>query len=303
MTNPIDSRQLNTFATIVKAGSFTQAARELALTQSAVSHAVRSLEDQIGCRLFDKVGKKRALTMAGEQLYQHAEKVMTELCAARKSMDALGKWGKNRLRIGASSTACQYILPSVLREFKECFPDSMISIHPGDVEHSINRLEDNTIDVAISLLPTRRNGFDHAPLFSDELHFLMSPLHPWAQLPSIPRESISAQNYVLYSRSSYTFMIVEDYFNRLNMPLNTVIELGNMEAIKELVKIGLGLSILAPWIVRDELRQGSLVSRPLGRKKLRRNWAVLYRKSKKLSLHEETFIGLCRGLTENGFAT
>jgi DNA-binding transcriptional LysR family regulator len=77
------------------------------------------------------------------------------------------------------------------------------------------------------------------------------------------------------------------------MTLNTVIELGNMEAIKELVKLGLGVSILAPWVARKEIEEGSLVPLPPGRRKLQRRWGILYWRGKRLNLAEETFVGLC----------
>jgi DNA-binding transcriptional LysR family regulator len=90
-----------------------------------------------------------------------------------------------------------------------------------------------------------------------------------------------------------TYRIVEDFFRREQMVPNTVIELGSMEAIKELVKLGLGVSILAPWIARKEIEEGSLVALPLGRRKLQRRWGILHWRGKRLNLAEETFIGLC----------
>jgi len=119
MSEPLDSRQLRAFRVLARTGSFTQTARELHLTQSGISHSVKALETEIGCRLLDRLGKKVALTQAGEQLLRHAEKILTEMAAARESLAQLGKWGRGRLRLGASTTACQHIIPAVLREFKE----------------------------------------------------------------------------------------------------------------------------------------------------------------------------------------
>ena len=83
-----------------------------------------------------------------------------------------------------------------------------------------------------------------------------------------------------------------------NGVLNAVLEVGSMEATKELVKLGLGISVLAPWIARQELEQRSLVALPLGRRKLQRNWGVLHWRGKRLGRAEETFIGLCRTATQ-----
>jgi DNA-binding transcriptional LysR family regulator len=118
MITPLDSRQLRAFVILARTGSFTRAAKEVFLSQSAVSHAMKALENEVGCRLLDRVGKRVSLTQAGEQLLHHAEKILTEMQLARTSLDHLSKWGQTRLRVGASSTACRYILPPVLREFK-----------------------------------------------------------------------------------------------------------------------------------------------------------------------------------------
>src|SRR3954471_19496400 len=112
MSVPLDSRQLRAFSALARTGSFTLAAKELYLSQSAVSHSMKALEQDVGCRLLDRVGKKVCLTQAGEQLLQHAEKILDEMKVARSSLLELGKWGRGRLRIGASTTACQHILPS-----------------------------------------------------------------------------------------------------------------------------------------------------------------------------------------------
>jgi DNA-binding transcriptional LysR family regulator len=149
------------------------------------------------------------------------------------------------------------------------------------------------------LEPEHAEGLEVHRLFEDELHFIVAPQHPWAATRRAEREGIPRQNYILYDRTSRTFQLVDEYFRAERMVLNTVMELGSMEAIKELVKLGLGISILAPWIVQEEIKAGSLVAIPVGRRKLSRRWAVVYPRGKRLGLAEETFIGLCRTVTES----
>jgi len=297
MNQPLDSRQLRAFVILAQTGSFTDTAKKLFLSQSAISHSIKSLEEDVGCRLLDRMGKKVVLTQAGEQLFHHAEKILLEMGSARSALQHLGKWGKGRLRLGASSTACQYILPSVLRELKQSFPESHITIEPGDTDECVELLQNNRVDLAVALEPKQRALVEFIPLFTDEMAFLTAPLHPWAMDHHVTRGEIPRQNYVLYNKNSYTFRLIEEYFREEEMVLNTVIELGSMEAIKELVKLGLGISILAPWIARRELEEKSLVAMPLGRRKLKRDWGVLHRCGKRLSLAEETFVGLCRSVT------
>jgi DNA-binding transcriptional LysR family regulator len=294
MSAPLDSRQLRAFRVLARTGSFTQTARELHLTQSGISHSMKALETETGCRLLDRLGKKVVLTQAGEQLLQHTEKILSEMETARESLKQLGKWGKGRLRLGASTTACQRIIPPVLREFKESFPDHAITLEPGDTPQLVGSLLKQRIDLALTLEVEKEPQLEFHPLFDDDLQFIVSARHPWAQGGRVERGEISRQSYILYSKTSVTFRLIEKYFRHEEMVLNTVLEVGSMEATKELVKLGLGISILAPWICKKEIAEGSLVALPLGRKKLARRWGILHWRGKRLNLAEETFIGLCR---------
>jgi DNA-binding transcriptional LysR family regulator len=294
MNLPFDLRRLQAFCVLARTGSFTQTARELHLTQSGVSHSMKALERETGCRLLDRLGKKAILTQAGEHLLQHAERILEEVDRARDSLTNLGKWGRGRLRIGSSITACQYVIPAVLREFKESFPEHAITIEPGDTRDLVDSLLHRRVDLALCIEPGKETQLESQRLFTDELVFIVSAMHPWAQSKKVVRAEIPRQNYVLYRKSSVTSTLIEDYFREEDVVLNTVIEVGSMEATKELVKLGLGISILAPWIARKELEEGSLVQLPLGRRTLPRHWSILHWQNKRLNLAEETFIGLCR---------
>lgn len=297
MKSIIDSRQLLAFTMLARRGSFTLAAKDLFLTQSAVSHAIKALEEEVGTRLFDRTGKRARLTQTGEQFLRHAEKILQEMELARAGLEHMSNWGHSRLRVGASTTACQHILPTVLREFRQSFPKCVIRIEPGDHLHQLELLRTNQIDLSIMLEPTAQTDLTFLPLFSDELHFVVAPLHPWAKAGRASREGVSGETLILYNKNSFTFRMVNDYFREEKILLANVIELGSMEAIKELVKIGLGAGVLAPWIARAELDSGSLVALPLGPRKLRRRWGISYLKGRRLALGEETFVGLCESVT------
>lgn len=297
MKEILDSRQLRTFVTLARTGSFTQTAKEVFLTQSAVSHSVRALEEDVGCRLLNRVGKKISLTLAGEQLLQEAEKILNDMTATRVALKKLGKWGETRLRVGASISTCQHLLPRVLREFKQAHPNCRVSLEPGDSPALMEAVREQRIDLGITLASQNEPLLEFQPLFTDELVFIVDPQHPWAKARSVERSEIPQQNYILYSRNSHTFRAVEAYFRFENMVLNTVMELGSVETIKELVKIGVGISVLATWIAEKELREGSLAALPLGRRKLRRSWGIVHWQRRSLSLPEADFVQLCRKAT------
>ncbi len=232
MTSVLDSRQLQAFVMLSRTGSFTQAANGLFLTPSAVSHTLKELEKRVGCRLLDRRRKKVVLTQAGEQLLQHAEKILQEMSEACAALEHLGKWGKDRLRIGTSAAFCQYILPPVLEEFYRTSPNSRVTVELADTLETVELVRANKIDLAITLEPKNEREIEFHPLFTDELIFVVSPLHPWAKARQPVQAQIAKQPYILYKRNSYTFRLIEDFFGQEEIVLNTVIELGNMEAIR-----------------------------------------------------------------------
>src|ERR1700761_8932726 len=125
---PFESRELRAFVILARCGSFTRAARELSLSQSAVSHCIKALETDAGCRLLDRMGKTVSLTLAGEHLLHYSEKILTDMDAARPALAQLGKWGHTLLRRAANASTCQYLLPPVLRQFKRDFSKAVIQI-------------------------------------------------------------------------------------------------------------------------------------------------------------------------------
>jgi len=301
MKPTLDSRQLHAFAALARRNSFTLAAKDLFLTQSAVSHAIKALEEDLNCRLVDRIGKRVLLTQAGEQFLRHTEKILREMEVARGGLETLSKWGHGRLRVGASTTACQHILPTALREFRQSFPKCVIKIETGDHSRQLELLRAGHVDLALILEPAAgmQDEFTFVPLFHDELRFFVAAQHPWAKLGRAPREEIGNEALILYNKTSFTFRLITDYFREEKIVLSNFIELGSMEAIKELVKIGLGVGVLAPWIAKEEIESGAFVSLPLGARKLRRRWSVAYLKGRRLALAEETFVGLCETVAES----
>lgn len=288
----LDSRQLRAFAVLAREGSFTQAGKLLHLTQSAVSHAIRALEEDLGCQLFLRQGRRVFLTPHGRELLRHAEAVQKEMVQARASLGALDRNPRGHLRIGCTPSASQFILPTVLREFKDSFPLYGITVVPGETPALQENLENGAVDFALLLKPRDVSRLECHPLFEDELVFLVSALHAWRKQPPKAAD-LSASTYIISSRGSYTFALANEYFLKLGARPRSFIELGSTEAIKELVKLGLGVALMAPWNARAEIAEGSLAAVPLVKGRVRRQWVVSHLRDKPVTLAEETFMGLC----------
>ena len=289
-----DVHQLKSFLAVAENLSFTRAAETLFLTQSAISHQIADLERGLGVELFIRHGRTIELTAAGRVLADRSRRIFADLLDAQAAVVAAARPDLGRLRIGASAAACQYLIPESLREFRECFPSYSLAITPGDSPLVADRLLDGSIDLGIMLKPEQRLKLTYFDLFDDELGFVVSSLHPWAKTGRVDRKELAKQRMVFYSRTSATFRIVERFFLRMKTPLPDWIELGSMEAIKELVKLGLGISMMAKWICRNELAQKSLVWLPSPGGKLTRTWCIACPAGRKLSIAQQTFIGLCR---------
>lgn len=292
MDDPIDTRQLRAFVCLARSGSFTKAGRELHLTQSAISHAIKSLETDLSSQLFHRQGKSVHLTHAGRELLPHAETILQSMTHARSVLGTLDQTPRGKLRIGCTTAAAQFILPTVFREFKESFPLYEIKVVTGETPDTIERLIKNQIDLAVSLRATDVSKLNCHAIFDDELEFLVSPLHSWAQKPPKLKDAAS-ETFIVASRNSLNFAMIQEFFMKQGVRLNNFIELGSSEATKELAKLGIGVAIAARWIARNEIAAGQLVALPLPKGKLKRRWVVSALKGRPFNLPERTFIGLC----------
>ena len=165
-------------------------------------------------------------------------------------------------------------------------------IEAGDTSWLISRLEDHGLDLVIGL-GNEGQLEDGRKLFSDEMTFIVSPAHPWANGGAITPESLATMQFIVYTRSTQTHRLVENWFEQRGIRLRAPLVLGDMEAIKEMTRIGLGVGIVAPWVARKEIADGRLVAVPMGDLAVHRDWSVFTRVKRNFTLVEETFVGIC----------
>lgn len=293
----METRLLKMFCAVAESASLVKAAGKLHLTPSAISHGIKALETDLGCRLFERAGKKMLLNYAGEQLLLQIQPPLAALDAAAESVIRLAKLGRTRLRIGAAATACAYILPAVIRELKKSDPHLELLVESGNTRQMTELVQTNKVDLALGVAPENHTGLELRAIFRDELMFAFAPSHPWAAGRPISHEELSRQSLILPQRSSLTTQLITRFFNNLNLAPGAIMEIADIEAIKELVKLDLGVSVLGPWTVEKELLRGKLKMRPLGPKPLTRHWVVISLAGRRLTPEEETFCRLCRNYT------
>jgi DNA-binding transcriptional LysR family regulator len=235
--------QLSTFVEVIERGSFSAAADRLDLTQPAVSLQVRQLEKRLGVRLIERVGRRARPTAAGTELLAHARLIAGAVTAAEESLAPYASGTLGRVRIGTGATACIHFLPSVLRDLRKRFPALEITISTGNATDVLRRLEDNTLDLGLVTLPASGRMFDVTQLLEDEFVVLSSP-----DGPTLPR-TVTAQHLirlpiVLYEPGALTRRLVDDWFAAQGLAIRPTMELGSVEAMKELVRAGLGIGII-----------------------------------------------------------
>ncbi|MGB8168434.1 MAG: LysR family transcriptional regulator [Chthoniobacteraceae bacterium] len=291
----IDSQYLRVFCALSRHLNMSRAAQELELTPSGISHCLKALETDLGCRLFERNSRRVSLTPAGMEFRAEAEAILERMSSARTKLRSWIDWRRGGLRIAACITACQYLLPLALREFRESFPGFTVQIHPCASQDAMEMISEEEVDLAIFVEPQNAPGMTFIPLAEDELHFLVHPIHPWTKR-GVERD-VAKERLILPERTSETHVLIDAYFQREGVRIKPFIEIGNEEAIKQFVRLDLGVGLLPRWLAAAELRQGSLVALPLGRKKLRRRWGILHCTNYELTFPESVFVNLCRNVS------
>jgi LysR family transcriptional regulator, low CO2-responsive transcriptional regulator len=288
-----DLRQIRAFVAVAEEGSFTLAARRIFVTQSAVSHSLRTLEEQLGCQLLDRGGKRVVVTPEGELVLKRCQRVLYEFDQVSRDVDGLRRWGQTRMRIGAPNSLCNFLLPLVLREFRDCFPHCEPLIEAGDTGQLMDRLGKGDLDVVLGMRPRGRGDEGYRFMAMDRMDFVVSPFHPWVTDPGTMEATLRDQQYIIYANGTETNRLAREWLDREVVRARKPVVLGDMQAIREMAKMGIGVGIVASWVATREIEEGSLHLIPIGESGIEREWGAYHCPRKEPSLVEEAFIGMC----------
>ena len=287
-----DLRQLRAFVAVAEEGSFTLAAKRIHVTQSAVSHSLRILEEQLECSLLDRSNKRVVPTVEGELLLQRCRRMLHEIEQVDLDLENLKRWGQSRIRIGVPNSLCHSMIPALLRELKDSFPRCEPSIEAGDTTLLLERLEASKLDLVVGLKPGNHSGAGYRPLYQDKLAFVVSPLHPLADEKPPLDNLLHEHLFIFYAKGNETHQKIFEWLEKHVGPNSNKLVLGDMQAIKEMAKIGIGIGIVAPWAVARELEDGSLKLIHVDGLHIQREWGVFHTPKRQPSLVEESFIGI-----------
>lgn len=234
--------QLEAFAAVVELGSFTAAAVRLNLTQPAISFQIRQLERRLGTRLVERAGRRAQATAAGRDLLPHIARIEATVASAVQAMAGHAEGVAGRVRIGTGATACIHLLPPLLSELRRRFPLLEIVVRTGNSPEILRALEDNALDMALVTLPAPGRMFVVDKLLDDEIVAVFPPGRD--PPPIMSPAALAALPVLLYEPGGHARRVIDDWFRQAGVAPRPVMELGSIEAIKELAAAGLGCGLL-----------------------------------------------------------
>ncbi|GBG56087.1 LysR family transcriptional regulator [Sporomusaceae bacterium FL31] len=252
-------RNLESFLTVARLLSFGEAARTLNYSQSTISEQIHSLEEYLGARLFERMGRKIFLTEQGKQLLPVAERLV------RETKDIKNLFSDNSIvagviTIGAAESLCVFWLPPLLKEFRASYPKVQINLKVGNCVDFPYWLQQNMIDVAFGLNDeSEQQQLRQIELFRGETVFIVAPDHDLAGISVLNIGHLTGQTVLLPEGFCGYPMDLKDLIEENRIKANTIMEFGSLESIKQCVKNGLGISLLPRISVEDELQRGELI--------------------------------------------
>ncbi|RLC61863.1 MAG: LysR family transcriptional regulator [Chloroflexi bacterium] len=287
----MDIHQLRVFASVFRNKSFSRASRELKLTQPTVSNHVMGLEKELGCRLFDRTGRKIIPTKEAHVLYQHALDVVERLEAIPDAIRGVDEEIAGELVIGASTIPGTYILPVVTSEFARQYPKVLFEIRLGDTEEIANQVLEHEILLGTVGAKIHRKKLNYTPFVEDELFLVGS--RNLIKNKNISLKRLAEVPFVLREEGSGTRKVMEDYLARKKLgvnDLNIVAVLGSTNAVLEAVKADFGASIVSKFALMDEYGSGKLAVARVDGLEMKRTFFIISHKNRTLPKQYQLFI-------------
>ncbi len=281
-------RQLETFATVARLGSFSRAAEALHLTQPAVSIQVRQITESIGLPLFEQSGREIRLTAAGQELLRTARELDDSWNRFESAVDALKGLKKGRLRVALVTTA-KYFLPRMLGAFCQRYPDIEIELEVANRARIIERLRANEDDLYIMSFPPEELDVVATPFLDNPLVVVAPAAYP---LPAGPLSlaDLVPHPFLLRETGSGTRKAVDRHLAANGLTLKVKLALGSNEAIRDLVASGMGLAILSRHVLGEHPEQEGLRILEVAGFPLQQPWSVVHLRQKILSLPAHAFM-------------
>jgi DNA-binding transcriptional LysR family regulator len=256
-------RRLQVFHTVARLLSFTKAAESLHMTQPAVTFQVRQLEEYFNTRLFDRTHNRISLTAAGQRVYEFSDRIFELYSEMENAVRDMTGEISGVLVMGASTTIAEYMLPSLLGDFKKKYPDVNVHLRVSNSDGIVSMVENNDIDLGVVEAPVMNKNLVVEECRKDSLVAIVAPQHALAKNRQVQVRELMSDAFIAREEGSGTREVIQDYLTELGMnvaDLHVTMELGSPEAIKGAVEAGMGVSIVSEVTIHKELQLGTLVA-------------------------------------------
>jgi DNA-binding transcriptional LysR family regulator len=291
----MDLHYLELFNTIAKHESYKKASDILHISQPAISVQIKKLEEQIGLKLFDKIGNKVHLNENGIMLQEYTNRIFSIVDELESNISDKQSFIGGTINIGGSNTPGTYILPELIGEFKKLHPNINISLHIGNTAEISHLVSNGTLDIAVNGGSCVYNNYIYVEkLLDDRLVIVASPQNPYCSLASISVEDLQEMSFVVHKTDSQLYSFYRRFIDGINIPENISMYLGNIDAIKRAVSSNLGISLIPSAAVKFELQYGILKVLRLPDYQLDYSYSLIYNTNKSLSATSKKFIQFVR---------
>jgi DNA-binding transcriptional LysR family regulator len=268
--------QLRTFRTVAEKLNFTRAAEQLGLTQSAVSHQIKSLETELGEPLFIRAKRGVRLSSAGQAALEHAVRLLDEAEALRERVTGGNHSPAGRVRAAAATQAIVHLFAPLFEAFMRAHPRIDVSFRTtASTDETVAEIVNGAADVGFASLPVYSPALKIEDLFEDELLLVVGHAHRLAGRDAAPIEELRKERLILFERGGSIRRATDQFFNKLAIEPALALESNDTSFIKLMVERGIGVSLLPAWAVRDEVAWGWLAKLRIAGHQLHRTVAAI----------------------------
>ena len=288
----MDLHRLEVFCKVVELKSFTKAAEAIFLSQPTVSEHIRSLEEMLGERLVDRLGREALPTQAGQLLYKYARKILRLRQEAMQAMASYRGTLAGHLSLGASTIPGAYILPQRIGAFKKLHPAIQITLSIGNSRTVADGVLAGDTEFGVVGARWSDPALEWLEILDDELVLAVYPSHPFAEKKEVKPAQLLNEPMIIRERDSGTRRVVAQLLEKhLDLDrLQIVAEMGSTEAVRQGIKAEVGIAILSSRAVAEDIERGSLVTVPLANIRLSRPFYLIIRKNRQSSPICSTFL-------------
>ena len=257
--------QLRIFVAVAEREHVTQGARDLNLTQSATSAAIAALETRYATKLFDRIGRRIALTEAGRLFLIEAKAVLARASTAETVLADLAGLQRGTLSLAASQTIANYWLPSIIHEFIARHPGIRITLSIGNTETVSAQIHNGSTDLGFIEGEVEDGALAVQPIAEDQLILVAAPKHPWVMAQPVPMRDFPSANWIWRERGSGTRAVTETALQTLGLDarkFHILLELPSNESVRAAVEAGAGVTIISRLVVWHALNSGALLQIP-----------------------------------------